>query len=317
MKNFLYHIILFFFPIVTLAYFIDVFISNCLKKSNTKDCQEYTSWNAIIEGKLDAEILIYGTSRARGNLVPSIIEKEFGMNVYNLGIDGHNIHIQNLRHRLALKYNAKPKLIIQTVDIETIEKGKLFVSDQFLPYMLWDNEFKTTLSKYEGFSRYDYTLPLVRYYGKFYTIRTAMKSFLIPKSNLKERVEGFQANTPPVWKNPFNNPNLSINVFDVKIDSPALALFDAYLRSCKENNLDVVIVFPPTYYKMTDLISNHKDIVTIYNQLAKKYDYNFIDYTQDSICFDQKYFTNATHLNETGANLYSQILSQKIKRIRN
>ena len=111
-------------PIFLLGYFFDVSISKNLKNSNRFAEKEYPTWNAIYEGKVNSDLLIFGSSRAWIHIDPTMISDSLGISSYNLGIDGHNFWLQNLRYRELLKYNKMPKFIICSLDYFTLKKNK-------------------------------------------------------------------------------------------------------------------------------------------------------------------------------------------------
>jgi adenylate kinase family enzyme len=312
MKNFIFKILVFVLPIILSGYYIDRFISNNLRKSNSHAQKEYQTWNAIIDGKLNADVLIYGSSRAWVHFDPKIIKDSLNHSVYNLGMDGHTFNLQYLRHLLALKNNPKPKLIIHSVDIGTLSKGNLYNPDQFLPYMLWNKTFYDNMSKYDGYSSFDYKIPLIRYYGKLDAIKTAIKMIAFSKNNKVERVRGYQGQNTS-WNNDFDEAKKNMKKYVAVPDILTLNLFDNYLKECKEHNIEVILVYSPYYIEGQKFIENQKQIINIYKNLALKYEFSFIDFTNDEICFDKKYFYNASHMNITGAELFSRKLCGQIK----
>ncbi len=311
MKKFLLKIIVFGLPIIVTSYFIDYIISNNLKKSNTYAEGEFSTWNAIMEGKLDSEILVYGSSRAWVHFDPQIIQDTFQQNTFNIGIDGHSFEMQYLRHSLALKNNSKPKTIIHSVDFSTLEKSNSYNADQFLPYMLWDSTFYHHLSPFEGFSYFDYHFPLVRYYGNFNVIKEAVK-MEINKSNEVKRVKGYQGNIQ-TWDTNFDKIKDSLKGYTIEIDTHVVNLFDHYLQECKEDSIDVILVYSPCYIKGQKLITNQQEVINLLEKFADKYDLLFMNYTNDALCYDRKYFYNCWHLNKTGATLFTKKFAHELK----
>lgn len=314
MKKFLLTGFIFLLPIILTSYFVDLLISKNLKKSNSYAQKEYSTWNAIVDGKLNSEILIYGSSRAWTHFDTKIIEDSLKQRTYNLGIDGSAFKLQNLRHVLALKNNTKPKLIIYSVDAWTIQEGNLYNSDQFLPYMLWDKNFFNYTSKYEGFNYFDYKIPLIRYYGKFEAIKTAIQMIISPNNNIVERIKGYQGQTKP-WNNDFENAKNSITKFVIKSDKHIVELFDNYLKECKEQNIEVILVYSPIFIEGQEFLQNQKQVINTFEILAKNNDFLFMNFSKDEICFDKKYFYNSTHLNKTGAELFTKKLCNQMKNI--
>lgn len=311
MKTFIIKVFVFVFPIIVFGYFIDRFISLNLKRSNSHSQREYSTWNAILDGKLEADIFVYGSSRACTHFDPKIIEDSLGLSAFNLGIEGHTFSMQYLRHLLALENNAKPKLIIQSVDIGTLRKGNLYNPDQFLPYMLWNRAFYEYMSMYDGYSYFDYKIPLIRYYGKLEAIKMAIKMSL-HQSNEVQRVKGYLGNDNS-WNNDFDNAKKSMKKYVSPPDSLTLNLFDRYLEECKKNKICVILVYSPYYIEGQEFIKNQAEIIDIYKMFAQKYDFMFLDFTKDEICFDKKYFYNASHMNKTGAEFFTKKLCNQIK----
>ncbi|WP_421796981.1 hypothetical protein [Haliscomenobacter sp.] len=308
MKRFIIKVAIFFLPVIVLAYSIDSFISLNLKKSNTYTGGEYQTWDAIFEGTINADILIYGSSRAWVHINPTMISNEFNVPAYNLGIDGHNFRLQNLRHELLLKYNKKPKMIIHSLDVFTLQKGaNLNNPDQFLPYMLWNEEIEKAIMPYVGYKFWDYRIPLLRYYGKPSAIKTAIYMYLFPKNNPVKRIRGYQGQNIS-WNSDFNKAKTKLKNYRVIIDKTSMNLFEAYLKYCRSNNIFLVFVYTPEYIEGQKFIKNKSEIIKIYNNYSKKYSIPFYDFSQDEISYNKKMFYNSMHMNLAGSKLFTRKL---------
>src|SRR5688572_21527084 len=177
MKKLLIKCLLFVLPLLVLSLPADIFLSNGLKKANYYAQDEFSIWNDLYEGKIDSKVVIYGASRAWVHFDPALIEKNTGLSAYNLGLDGHNFWLQYYRHKLLFDKNKKPEIIIFALDPFTLcKRTDLYNLDQFLPYMLFNNELRHYLDPFEGFSFFDFYIPLFRYYGKTKAIKYASKS---------------------------------------------------------------------------------------------------------------------------------------------
>jgi hypothetical protein len=313
-KLFLRNLFLFALPFIFTSYFLDILISNNLKKSNFEAQKEYSTWNAIFEHKIDADIVIYGGSRAWVHINSSKITDSLKISTYNLGIDGHNFWLQNLRHSLLIKNNLKPKLIIHSLDIFTLQKrSDLYNENQFLPYMLWNNEIKNATTSYNGFKYFDYYIPLIRYYGKYKPIFTTIKISLFPQNNSIERIRGYQGQIG-TWNNDFDLAKAKMKTYKANLDSPTIKLFENYLQECKTNNIKIIFVYTPEYIEGQKFIENRKEIINLYKMYGKRFDIPFYDFSNDSISFDKKNFYNALHLNKIGAELFTDKFIDTLKR---
>ncbi|PWA04016.1 hypothetical protein [Flavobacterium psychrotolerans] len=313
MRNDLKYFLIFLSPIIMASYFIDVFISTNLKKSNQYAEKEYSTWNDLLEGNLNSDVIVYGASRAWRHINPTMISDSLHLSAYNLGIDGHNFWLQYLRHTLLLKNNKKPKLILVSVDMFTFQKREdLYNSEQFLPYMLWNKEIKNATIGYNGFKAMDYEIPLIRYYGKQEAIETAIRSFSGHLSNPVFRIKGYQGREES-WNGDFDRAKLTLKNYEVKIDAATVVLFEKFLKECKTQNIKLVFVYSPEYIEGQKFVKNRNEIISIFTRYSKEYHIPFYDYSKDSLSFQKKYFYNSNHLNKTGAELFTGKLIDKLK----
>ena len=313
MKKFLVTLFFFIAPIFLLSYFFDIYISKNLKKSNRFAEKEYPTWNAIYEGKVNSDLLIFGSSRAWIHIDPTMISDSLGISSYNLGLDGHNFWLQNLRYRELLKHNKRPKFIIFSLDYFTLKKNKdLYNSQQFLPYMLWNKEVKEATISYNGFSSIDYEIPLIRYYGNYDATVTAFKFSLGYLINPVTRVKGYKGRDE-AWNSDFDNAKASMNTLKVKLDKPTIVLFDNFLKECKAKNIKLIFVYTPEYIEGQKYVSNRAQIMGLYKKYSKQYQIPFYDFSNDSISYQKKYFYNASHLNKVGSQLFTRKLIETLK----
>ena len=66
------------------------------------------------------------------------------------------------------------------------------------------------------------------------------------------------------------------------------------------------LVYSPEYIEAQGLYRNRKEIFKMFKEIANNYDVEFMDYSQDPICYDKSFFYNSQHLNAKGAELFSK-----------
>ncbi len=315
MKKFCIQLSYFVSIIIIITYLADLFLSAKLKNSNNFAAFEYPIWNTIFDGKVNATVFIYGSSRAWVHINPEMIEKNLGQSAYNFGVDGHNLGLQYLRHKMLLKYDKPPKIIIHSVDMFTLTKQKdLYNFEQFLPYMLYSSELQNYLLQYNGFEPMDFKIPMYRYRLAPSAVKEVFGQLLGLDENLKVRVNGFQAQDR-VWDGKFEEAKRNLKVISVPIDPKMVQLFDDYLSDCQKQNIKVIFVYTPEYVEGQLFESNREDVISLYNTLAKKYDIPYLDYSKDPIVLDKKYFYNATHMNKVGTDLFNKTLVSDLKKL--
>ena len=314
MKNFILKLAIFILPILALAYPIDLFVSRTLKKSTVFAEKEFSIWNDILEGRINSDIVIYGSSRAWVHISPKIIMDSLNISTYNLGIDGHNFWMQNLRHKLLLKYNKKPKLIIHSVDVFTLQKRKDFYnSEQVLPYMLFDFDFYNSLKSFEGYKAADFALPLMRYTGKTEAIKEVFK-LIFSKQNtqINHRIRGYQGREAS-WNNDLEKAKKNGERYTVIFDSATIEEFHKYLKSLKKEKIRIFLVYTPEQIDGQSYVVNRKAVIDTFTYFCSKYKIPFYDFSKDDLCYDKKNFYNASHLNKKGSEIFTTNLVQNIR----
>ncbi len=321
MKFFFIKIGLFLMPIILLALVSDFIVTKGLQKTN---CYDFKEWNELYAGKINANIVINGSSRAYLHISPAILDSILLTNSYNLGVSGHNFLMQEFKFQEYLRYNKKTEIVIQTLDLFTLNKRKdLFNFEQFLPY-LYKSEVRNITSQYEGFQIFDYFVPFYRYknddiikigVNEFFSISSFKNTFHADLDNKHKGYVGFDRE----WDSTFdkfkqNNPN---GKKYEAMDSNSVELFDNFLEFCKSQNIRVVLVYTPEYIENQSLTINRDEIFKVYNDFAIKYNLTFLDYSKDTISLVKSNFYNSQHLNINGAELFTKKLASDLKNILN
>lgn len=293
-----------------LAYPLDLILSHYVKKPN-QYYDEMEVWNDIYDSKASCDIAIYGSSRALVHFDPTIISDSLGKSTYNFGIDGQQFWLQYLRHKELIKFNKKPKLIIQSLDITSMTKPKgLYNLEQFLPYMLYNTDIYKFTSSYVGYNKYEYYIPLIRYAGMGNVLINIFRN----KNSEKFRKKGYRG-MDLKWNSDLDNEKKKIKKFEAILDKPSVELFETFIRECATSGIKLVFVYTPEYIEGQKFEANRSTIIKLYNNYAKKYNITLLDYSSDSICYNNQFFYNSMHLNKTGAELFSEKLAHDLKQL--
>ncbi|MBX9449929.1 MAG: hypothetical protein KL787_09535 [Taibaiella sp.] len=295
------------------AYPLDRFISYLLKKSNEFP-SEFEVMNDIYDGKAAADIAIYGSSRAWVHIDPQVIEDTMGMSSYNFGNDGHNFPMQYLRHKELLKHYPPPKLILLVIDFYSLYKeDSLYNNKQYLPYMLWHEDIEKYTSAYYGFDPLDFKVPLVRYFGREEVLWTCMKILLGKDGNKKLRRRGFYGHEA-TWSYHEEEVRKKAQERTWRAEPGVVALLDQFINECKSNHTKLVFIYAPEYIEAQQFIPNHQKMLDTLRAIADAHQLTFLDYSKSEISRHAEYFYNATHLNKTGAQIFSGQLAADIRK---
>jgi len=310
MKKFIIKI---FFFITSFAAFLlvpDFIITKGLQKAKSQD---YKEWNEIYSGNIDANIVINGSSRAWVHVSPYILDSILITNSYNLGIDGYNFHMQYCKYREYMQFNTGPELVIQTLDITTLQKRTdLYNLNQFLPY-IYKSRIREFTRQYKGFSFFDYYIPFYRYHNLSEIINTGFKEFFGNTGLDNGKFKGYLGMNSE-WNGTFDEYKKA-NLNGVKIDlhSESIELMDTFLSECKKESINVILVYPPEFIENQYLTKNRTEIINLYSKFAEKYKLVFLDYSNNDLSYKKELFYNSQHLNKKGAELFTKILADDIK----
>lgn len=313
MKTFLRNILWLLLPLILLAWPADQWLSTRLKHSYGIAQGEFSVWEDIYSGKMDCQVAVYGSSRAWCHYDPEILKDSLKAETYNLGMDGYGFYMQYMRHLEYFKYNKHPEYIILNLDLFTFEMPKgLYNATQFIPYMNGSRNMKHYMMPLKGFTRYDYYVPLIRYYGRKAESIGIISDAVRGRQSLPIRHKGYHAN-PSEWNEDFKNAAKLMEKYSIVIDSPAVELMDRFLTDCARENIKVVMVYSPENIAIRDFLRNKQQLVDLYRSIAQKHNLLFLDYSDDPLCYDRSNFYNASHLNARGSRLFTQKLGHYLK----
>ena len=308
MKRLNKNIFLISIPIIIGIFVLDSLISyrfELSRKEGKGEYGEYSVWNDIFDGNINSDIIVLGSSRAWMHFNSNMITEMSGVSCYNIGITGQPFLMQKYRYDILRKYNKKPKILIFSLEENSLSRRlNLFNLSQYFPYLVkYKDDLKEPILQFKGFNKYDFELPLVRYYGNFSIIKEFIKNY-----DNSVRIKGFQGQNKK-WNNDLKKAKLKHKSLKVKIDSESLNLFCKLIEDCQNEQIQPILVFSPQSIKGQDFISNRDSIIKMYGDISVKYNIPFIDFSNDSICLDKKYFYNASHLNKIGADKFTKELT--------
>jgi hypothetical protein len=311
MKRFLSHILIFTAIIIVLFWMITIVTDKGLHRSESGNLKE---WTDIFSGRINSDIIIQGSSRAWVQYNTYIIDSALHTNSYNFGMDGSPFDVQYARFKAYLAHNAYPKLIIQNVDWDLLDRNtSVYQKYQLLPF-LSDSTFKRLILDEKLLPKADIYLPVFKYSGQTKAIQLGFSEFFGLKHVVSDRHKGYAGATLAWDGKNFDKKKLQGKI-EWKKNPEVETLFIQFLVECKRNKIKVLLVHAPVYYEHTKLFGAHNELVFFYKNLAAKYDADFMDFSEDSISFSKSNFYNVTHLNKKGSELFTLKLTRQMKKM--
>lgn len=277
---------------------------------------EYGVFNKINEGKINADILISGSSRALKAINPKVIEKELGLTCYNIASDGSDLGVQLPKLKWYLENNKTPKILIQDIaqfggDIS----NTIYEPFKYLPYLSNDSLFKglERIDPDIWYNKYLFPVNLIYYNFDFYA---KLGIELIQSFRDQEKyINGFLPDNSK-WSSNFEQYKKE-HPDGINCSAPQdyKAYISELIKYCRQNKIILVFIVLPNYYRLKEVTHNLKDIGVYYNSLSEPFVY-YYDYSNSDISKNEKYLYNFTHLNLDGANYFTKLLTVELKNIK-
>jgi len=265
-----------------------------------------------MQKSINPEVAVFGSSVALVHFDPTIINSSTGLTCFNFGLDGTPlIQYKGLLEEFS-SFSKSKFVVISIAFDEFANRQQIQEIYKFLPYMnsdriyksLYDIDPKTSWrAKYIPF--YSFTL-LDKY---FYSYSTAGLKGTPSKLDPYE-INGFV----PVDRSWDAKKQNIAKPFQVEISSKVVAQFKEVIDFLNSKKIRVVLVLSPVYKTGQSMILNLSDVRLQCENLIRG-DNTFYDFTKDSVCENQTYFYNYSHLNRTGAKVFSEKFAAMLKNL--
>lgn len=140
--NSVVRIAMFFLLSLVVLVVTDYLVDSGLRRIKTS---AFGVFNRIVNGQINAGIIISGSSRALNNFDPRIIQDSTGVSAFNIGINGSQTDMQAAVLKTYLRHNTKPSLVVQSLDSFTFVTSRdgVWFPGQYLPYLNEDAIYQT------------------------------------------------------------------------------------------------------------------------------------------------------------------------------
>lgn len=295
---------------VAVLYATDWAVNSGLRHLDTSD---FGVSNRIMTGKVNAEIVISGSSRALTHYDPRIIEKITGHTTFNIGRNGSQTDMQVAFLKAYLQHNAKPRLIVHNLDLFSfLTSHEIYDPAQYMPYLGEESIYTAVKRVYPDAWKWKY-LPLYGYLVE--DMRFTWIRGLKVTAGMHEREDHFQGFIPrfSAWTGDFekfrqNNPN------GVKfaIEPQGVSDLREIVTLCHEKDIPLLFVYSPEYSEMQTLESNRQEIFSKFKEICQPFPIPIWDYSSSPISRDRANFYNSQHLNAEGAALFSTAVANRL-----
>jgi hypothetical protein len=301
----------FFGMIAVLVLVLNTMITAGLRRIKTG---QYGVSNRMMQGKINAQIIITGSSRALSHFDPRIIEAQTGRTAFNLGRNGSQSDMQLAVLKAYLEHNRTPETVIHSLDSFSFEATReVYNPAQYVPY-LYDDELYRPLHQFDPYAWKSRYLPL---YG--YVVDDMSLSWIVGLGALlgwsppEDFFLGFNPRSKP-WTDDFQRfKNGNSEGVHWPIDPEGIQSVEQLIHVCQQRGIQLIFVYSPEYMEMQQLTKNRTEVFNRFHELATRYHFPLWDYSDWRYADDTKYFQNSQHLNATGAEIFSSDLAVRLK----
>jgi hypothetical protein len=301
----------FFAVIVVLIFAMNAIITSGLRRIKTS---EFGASNQMMEGKVNAQIVITGSSRAMAHYDPRTIEAITGRTAFNLGRNGSQTDMQVASLKAYLAHNRRPEVVIHNLDAFTfVMTREVYDPVQYTPY-LYDSNLYDALRKINPNMWKSRYLPLYAYVVEDMNFAWVLgfKGFW-GWSPQEDYFLGFNPRSTK-WATDFqkfkdSNPN-GVR-FD--IEPAGIQVVEDLIAVCKQYGTQLIFVYSPEYNEMQAMTTNRAEIFARFRELADRANLPLWDYSDWEDAGNKDYFQNSQHLNTTGAAVFSDDVAKRLK----
>ena len=282
------------FLLVFLAYDkIFILVANRSAETEVDRRLEY-----LLEGEINKEVIILGSSRGSRDIIARQIEEETGRSTYNLCYPGSSVEFHDFILQTLLQFNDQPETLVLVVDDSNafMDGGDrvLFRRDRMYPLVKYPYIWKEMVER--GYMENELASIIVLQRMNKYNFDLRQKAITAIDTIID------CGSMPISWQDKNTEWIYEENDQEYPIQDEVSEKVEAYqnmIRTCEEKGIQLVIAFPPNYKKPS--ASFEKRIRQLSGTEAN---FHFYD-TENPIYRDKDYFFDTEHLMVEAARVYT------------
>ena len=289
-----------------IIFLFDFLIGNGLRYLYYKQESGYQFRTTYSLEKADADILIFGSSRANHHYNSEIFENRLKMSCYNVGRYGSSIFYHSAILKGVLK-RYTPKIII--LDIRRWEFVKQDINYErlasLLPYYRSHPEIHSIVKLKSKYEKY-------KLLSNIYPYNSSIFNILL--GNLKKdgttEIKGYLpvAETLTVAPVPVKK-----GVSDGTIDTTLVRIYETFIKDCVEAGVELHIFCSPYFSEDKD----QDQSIELEKTIAQKYNIPYHDFSNEPVFLNKlPLFADYSHLNKEGAQLFTNIIIDSVEKYR-
>lgn len=269
--------------------------------------------NRLVDGRINAEVVITGSSRALVHYDPRLIQAITGRTTYNLGRNGSQTDLQLAVLRTYLRHNAKPRLVVHNLDLFSfVTSHEIYDPVQYVPYLDEPAIYAAVSRTYPDAWKWKY-LPL---YG--YVVPDLRLGWTVGLKRLagvqpaEDHIAGFVPRALP-WTGDFERlRETHSDGYLTPVEPQGLRDVEELIALCRMEGIPLILSYSPEYAAIFPLQKNRPVIFRLFQQLSARHGVPFWDFSDSPLGREQRNFYNSQHLNAEGAAQFSTEFAHRL-----
>ena len=253
----------------------------------------------------EADVLIFGASRAQQQYNPLFIEDSLKLSCYYVGRDGTSFFYHYALLQAVLK-RYTPKMIILDCEYGALKYSESSYDrlSSLLPFYDGHPEMRHIIELHGPYEKYKLLSKIYPYNSFIFKIAIGNL-----ESNKKrhEDIKGYVELT-----NSLNEPIRTVDhTIPYTMDTIKVNMLQAFIDECKTKNIKLFLVCSPYY--LNPIGTDQSFALT--KKIADEKNIDFFDYSKNTLFLNNpNLFDDTVHLNGTGSKIFSAIIAGDLKK---
>lgn len=253
------------------------------------------------------ELVVFGSSRAETNFVPSVFTDSLNLSAWNTGRGGQTLPFWYAMQQGVLNINT-PKVAVVNIenDFLTYDMSNGYERAGFLrPFYRKHYEIRPIINRISSFEKTLMSSNIYAFNSSFYYL---LRPYLIRGLDGKKEFKGWKTRYGTIEQ---NNKDYYVYNSTQELNMETTLLFNKFIENFTNKGCNVFIVVSPNYKQLVkysptlEYVSNMNNVTLLNHSNNKK----FVD--------NHLYFNDNFHLNIEGAIEFSKCIGNEIARTYN
>jgi hypothetical protein len=277
----------------------------------------YYKVNLIANHQADPVISCFGSSVGEVALASDILERKTRHTVYNFCLDGTRFMQYNGLIRELNEYSDSCALVVMAETFFSLSSiDQLTEVDRFIAHISNDNIYGSLHAIQPELSWKLKYVPFYKFVVAKHSYYKASALGLRAQLGKVQWTDSLKGYTPrnKEWEADQDYFNTIAEPVPIKIDSAVVREYRKTIDALREKGRKVLIIIPPIQENGLRLLPDLEAVRKILASMQGDGVY-FRDYSRSDLSYDKKYFYNNSHVNATGAEIFSARLASSIDSI--